>query len=168
MSARYRRFEILLPLRFNDGQPVPGELFADTIIQLREQFGAVSAETQTIRGQWQHQGEVFRDDLVRLFVDVADTAKNRRYFMRLKEVLKQRFRQIDLWVTSGYELPHRRTLNPGEMRRPQRCFRTRRTGRSQRSATGVELVPPEASCCARRWIPERLDALPTATSFSPC
>ncbi len=26
MSEAFRRFEILLPLRFNDGQPVPDEL----------------------------------------------------------------------------------------------------------------------------------------------
>jgi hypothetical protein len=29
MSASYRRFEILLPRRFNDGQQVPDELIAD-------------------------------------------------------------------------------------------------------------------------------------------
>lgn len=100
MNAQYRRFEILLPLRFNDGKPVPGDLLADTIIQLRQQFGAVSAETQTIRGQWQHQGEVFRDELVRVFLDVEDTPNNRRFIVRLKEELKQRFQQIDIWITS--------------------------------------------------------------------
>ena len=100
MSAHYRRFEILLPLRFNDGKPVPGDLIADTIIQLRQQFGAVSAKTQTIRGQWQHQGEVYRDELVRLFVDVEDTSSNRRFVLQLKEELKQRFQQIDVWITS--------------------------------------------------------------------
>jgi hypothetical protein len=50
MSKQFRRFEILLPLRFNDGQSVPDELIADTLLELREQFGAVSCETQTIRG----------------------------------------------------------------------------------------------------------------------
>jgi hypothetical protein len=33
MSAS-RRYEILLPLRFNDGHPVPDELVADTLIEL--------------------------------------------------------------------------------------------------------------------------------------
>lgn len=53
MSEAFRRFEILLPLQFNDGLPVPDELVGDTIIELRQRFGAVSAETQTIRGIWQ-------------------------------------------------------------------------------------------------------------------
>jgi hypothetical protein len=52
MSSSYRRYEILLPLRFNDGQPVPDELIADTLLELRQQFGAVSSETQIIRGYW--------------------------------------------------------------------------------------------------------------------
>ena len=47
MSARYRRFEILLPLQFNDGKPVPSDLIADTLIQLRNQFDAVSSENLT-------------------------------------------------------------------------------------------------------------------------
>ena len=44
MSETFRRLEILLPLRFNDGSPVPDELVADTLLELRQQFGAVSAE----------------------------------------------------------------------------------------------------------------------------
>jgi hypothetical protein len=77
MSSMLRRFEILLPLRFNDGQPVPDELIGETIQELRQQFGAISPETQVIRGHWQSQTEVFRDELVRLFVDVADSGENR-------------------------------------------------------------------------------------------
>ena len=35
VSKVFRRFEILLPLRFNDGRPVPDELIADTLLELR-------------------------------------------------------------------------------------------------------------------------------------
>ena len=48
MSAS-RRYEILLPLRLNDGQPVPEEWLGDA---LTENFEAVSWETQIIRGAW--------------------------------------------------------------------------------------------------------------------
>jgi hypothetical protein len=100
MSSTLRRFEILLPLRFNDGQPVPDELVGQTLLEIRERFGAVSAETQVIRGHWQHQSEVFRDELVRLFVDVADTGENHAFFVSYKEQLKARFRQLDIWMTT--------------------------------------------------------------------
>ena len=70
---KYRRYEVLLPLRFNDGSPVPDGLVADALVELRHKFGAVSSETQRIEGQWQHAGQVYRDELMRVFVDVADT-----------------------------------------------------------------------------------------------
>ena len=42
MSRSLRRYEILLPLRFNDGQSVPDELVADALLELEQRFGAVS------------------------------------------------------------------------------------------------------------------------------
>ena len=42
----WRRYEILLPLRFNDGKPVPKPLLAQTVEELEERFGAVSCETK--------------------------------------------------------------------------------------------------------------------------
>jgi hypothetical protein len=100
MRTAFRRFEILLPLRFNDGRAVPEELIADTLLELREQFGAVSCETQTIRGLWQHEGQVFRDDLVRVFVDAPDVPQSRQFFQEFKERAKSRFSQIDIWMTT--------------------------------------------------------------------
>lgn len=44
MSRILRRFELLLPLRFNDGQAVPDDLLADTLLELESRFGAVSCE----------------------------------------------------------------------------------------------------------------------------
>ena len=41
MSSAFRRFEMLLPLRFNDGTAVPNELVADSLLELRERFGQI-------------------------------------------------------------------------------------------------------------------------------
>jgi len=56
MSRLLRRFEVLLPLRLNDGTPVPDAAVADTLVELEERFGAVSCESQTIRGRWRADG----------------------------------------------------------------------------------------------------------------
>ena len=80
MTVSFRRFEILLPQQFNDGKPVPDDLFAEALLELRQQFGAVSSETQIIRGLWQHEEQVYRDDLVRVFVDVHDTPESIQFF----------------------------------------------------------------------------------------
>jgi hypothetical protein len=87
MSSTLRRYEFLLPRRFNDSQPVP-------------RFGAVSSELQGIRGQWRHEGQGYRDELIRVFVDVADTTEHREFFVAYKETLKARFRQLDIWMTT--------------------------------------------------------------------
>ena len=53
-----------------------------------------------MRGQWQQQGEIYHDELVRVFADMENTAENRQFFLEFKERLKARFQQVDLWLTS--------------------------------------------------------------------
>jgi hypothetical protein len=98
MSA-FGRFEILLPLRYNDGRPVPEELLEDAALEIQRSFGAVSWESQVIEGRWRLAGVEYRDTLNRIFVDLEDTPENRRFFMQLKDRLKTRFQQLDIWVT---------------------------------------------------------------------
>src|SRR5260370_39392776 len=100
MSTTLRRYEILLPLRPNNGQPIPDSLIADTLVELEQHFGAVSSETQIIRGQWRHLGQSYRDELVRVFVDVVDTGESREFFVTYKNQLKGRFQQLDIWMTT--------------------------------------------------------------------
>lgn len=100
MSSLQRRFEILLPLRFNDGSQIPVDLLVQTVLDLRKQFGALSSETQIIRGVWEHAGQSYRDASSRIFIEVADTAENQQFFRAFKEKLKARFQQIDIRVTT--------------------------------------------------------------------
>ena len=100
MSGLSRRFEILLPLKSNDGQPFPESLLVDVVVELERQFGAVSSETQVIRGLWEKEGMTFRDELVRVFVDVPDLPENRQFFLEFKQRLKTLFGQLDIWMTT--------------------------------------------------------------------
>ena len=70
------------------------------MVELEARFGAVSCETQTIRGHWRYEGQPFRDDLIRIFVDVADEPGIRQFFVEYKEQLKARFQQLDIWMTT--------------------------------------------------------------------
>ena len=78
----------------------PRQAVTETMVELRERFGAASCETQTIRGQWQHQGSVYTDELVRVFADVEDNPENRQFFLSFKSKLESRFEQILIWLTS--------------------------------------------------------------------
>ena len=100
MSSRWRRFEVLLPLRFNDGRDVPGEWMAEAVLEIVEHFGAASYETQRVEGHWRHSGILYRDDLVRVVVDVPDSARNRQWMRQFKERWKVRLEQVELWMVS--------------------------------------------------------------------
>jgi len=100
MSSLQRRYEILLPLRFNDGQPVPDDLIAETLLELEQQFRAVSWESQVTHGRWGNEGQSYRDELVRVFVDVEDKVPHRKFFVQFKKKLKKRFLQLDIRMTT--------------------------------------------------------------------
>ena len=46
------RFEILLPLFYNDGQAIEREKFVEADDDLVQQFGSTSTDTVVVRGQW--------------------------------------------------------------------------------------------------------------------
>lgn len=98
MSA-FCRFEILLPLQFNDARPVPAQLMAETALEIQDRFNGVSWESQVIEGIWSSDGIQYRDRLNRIFVDALDTPENRQFFRGLKAKLKARFDQLDIWLT---------------------------------------------------------------------
>ena len=47
-----------------------------------------------------HGDKAYRDELVRMFVDVPSGPEHDQFFRDFKETLKKRFEQLDLWVTS--------------------------------------------------------------------
>jgi hypothetical protein len=91
---------VLLPLQFNDARNVPGEWLADAVFEIVERFGAASYETQRVEGHWRHAGMLYRDNLVRLFVDVPDTPKNRAWMKTFKRRWSKKLDQLDLWMVS--------------------------------------------------------------------
>ena len=100
MSNKWRRYEVLLPLKFNDGSDVPEEWLAEAVLEIVEQFGAVSYETQKVEGHWRHGGALYRDDLVRLVVDVPDSKDHRKSMRDFKQRWKTRLDQLELWMVS--------------------------------------------------------------------
>ncbi len=100
MSSKWRRFEVLLPLQFNDGRDVPTEWLAEAVLEVVAHFGGASYETQKLEGHWRHGGVLYRDNLVRLVADVPDTADSRQWMREFKGRWKSRLEQMELWVVS--------------------------------------------------------------------
>jgi hypothetical protein len=93
-----RRYEILLPLYFNDARAVPDSMIREVLGELRHRFHAITCESQVIRGAEERQGEIYRDNLIRVIMDVPDTEANCRFFSDFKTSLKIKFDQKEIWM----------------------------------------------------------------------
>jgi hypothetical protein len=91
---------VLLPLQFNDGTEIPAEWLAEAVIEVVSQFGAASYETQKVEGHWRHGGVAYRDNLVKVVVDVPDSATHRAWMKEFKSRWKTRLDQVELWMVS--------------------------------------------------------------------
>jgi hypothetical protein len=100
MRSTSRRYEVLLPVRFNDGTDVPEELLGEALNEIVAQFSAVTFYKEPVEGHWRHDDTLFRDDLALVVVDVPDTAKNRRWMKAYKARWKRRLKQLELWMVS--------------------------------------------------------------------
>jgi len=87
-------------LQFNDGREVPPEWLADAVLEVVDQFGAASYETQKVEGHWRHGGITYRDNLVRLVVDIPDSDENRNWMKEFKARWKTKVEQVELWMVS--------------------------------------------------------------------
>ena len=100
MSNKLRRFEILLPLQFNDGREIPSDWLAEAVLEIVEKFDAASYETQKVEGHWRHQGILYRDNLVKIVIDATDEEANREWMREYKACWKEKLEQLELWLVS--------------------------------------------------------------------
>ena len=96
----FERYEILLPLNYNDGTPIEPEKFQETRREFVKQFGALTMDAPARVGLWVSGGREYRNELLRFVVDTEATADTDAFFRNLKEELKERFRQIEIWMTA--------------------------------------------------------------------
>src|SRR5207249_1699235 len=80
-----RRYEILLPIRHNDGTPVDPETFFLSQEELVATFGGLTTSPELLRGVWMHEGHRYEDEHLRLVLDVDATPENRAFFVAFKE-----------------------------------------------------------------------------------
>ncbi len=96
----FKRYEILLPTRYNDGLPVEEERFTETRRELVAAFGAITWHPERLQGLWSHGGQTFEDANIKIVIDVEDAPEVHQFFRQFKETLKSRFHQIEIWMVS--------------------------------------------------------------------
>ena len=107
-----RRYEILVHLLFNDGQPVPERLLAQTFKELRDKFGSASWETQVLKGSWEYQGTVYEDNLTPILRGCCRLGRKPRVLQRLQTKTQNPIcptRNLDYLSSCGRHLKQRWT-----------------------------------------------------------
>ena len=69
---RKRRYEMLLPLKYNDGRPIEDEKIYQTREELLGRFDAISFLPGLVQGIWVYEGYRHEDELLRVMIDVED------------------------------------------------------------------------------------------------
>src|SRR6266403_866019 len=96
----FRRYEITLPTRYNDGRPIEPEKYLITRREIAARFGALTFLPQPVHGEWTHQQVRYEDINVRIIADVEDTPESTEFFKQLKQTLRKRFEQLEIWIVS--------------------------------------------------------------------
>ena len=73
MSAT--RYEILLPLKYNDGSDIEAAKFLQTKSELVQKFGALTIDPHPVEGVWTQQGTAYRDILLKFTIDVLEIGR---------------------------------------------------------------------------------------------
>jgi hypothetical protein len=89
-----------LPLKFNDGLPVPADILNQTREELLARFDGLTVHPRSLLGIWQQEGQRFEDELVRITIDVEDVDENWFFFSNLKTTLLERFQQLEIYMIS--------------------------------------------------------------------
>lgn len=93
-----RKYEICLPLKYNDGSDVEPEKLEEIQQQLIAVFDAitVSSLSAPFQGTWRYRGVEFVDDIIRIEII---TDEDLYFFKNLKRQLKRTLRQFDILIT---------------------------------------------------------------------
>ena len=97
---KWIRYEILLPLYYNDGRPIESQKFWDTTRELLDEFSGATIDFIVAFGAWKYQGSVYEDLLWRFIVEVPVATPAHEFFRNYKDTLKARFQQIEVWITA--------------------------------------------------------------------
>lgn len=93
-----RKYDIYLPLKYNDGTAVEPEKLEEIQEQLLAVFPALTASplSAPFKGTWRHGGIEFVDDIMRIEVI---TDEELYFFKNFKRQLKRTLRQLDILIT---------------------------------------------------------------------
>ena len=97
-----RKYEIYLPLKYNDGKDIEPEKIKQIKQELVAKFGAitVSSRSSPYQGTWKYGGVEYIDDIIKIEILTSGDNVTKRLLKTFKERLKNDLRQFDILITT--------------------------------------------------------------------
>lgn len=97
-----RRYEIYLPLKYNDGKEIEPEKIKQIREELIGEFGAitVSSRSSPYQGTWKYGGVEYIDDIIKIEVVTSSDKITKKFLKDFKERIRKSLRQKDILITT--------------------------------------------------------------------
>ena len=97
-----RKYEIYLPLKYNDGKDIEPEKIRQIKEELIAKFGAITASSRSspYQGTWKYGGVEYIDDIIKVEIITPDDKLTKGFLKDFKERLKESLQQIDILITT--------------------------------------------------------------------
>jgi len=97
-----RRYEIYLPLKYNDGKEIESEKIKQIREDLIGKFGAitVSSRSSPYQGTWKYGGVEYIDDIIKIEVVTSSDKITKKFLKDFKERIKKSLKQKDILITT--------------------------------------------------------------------
>jgi len=93
------RFELLVPLMDNDGNPLEPDAFFQIQNDLLDRFGGYRCQPLAPHiGAWTEETITYYDKLLMFTVDTSRSDESLDWFIEYKEHLKARFLQVEIYL----------------------------------------------------------------------
>lgn len=97
-----KKYEIYLPLKYNDGRDIEAEKLKQIREELIAFFGAltVSSQSAPYQGTWKYGGVSFIDDVIKIEIIAGADRRTQKFLKDFKVHLKSLLDQIDILITA--------------------------------------------------------------------
>ena len=96
-----KKYEVYLPVKYNDGNKVELRKIKEIRQQLMAVFRGitVSSLSAPYEGTWRYAGVEFNDSIIRIEIMATEDHDSLRFFKNFKRQLKRTLRQVDILIT---------------------------------------------------------------------
>jgi hypothetical protein len=101
MPRSARRYDLYLPVTYNDGRPIADEVFRKLQGRLLARFGGLTAQQREfpLQGIWQGGTRLYLDQVILMTALDFRRQGSARFIAQLKQALLREFDQLEVLIT---------------------------------------------------------------------